>query len=335
MKVSDFDFFLPKSLIAIRPLKKRDASRLLVLHRDGSIEHKNFTDLPSYLNKGDMLLINDTKVFPARLTGYKKNGDKLEILLVKEKEKDVWEILSKGKFTGRLTFSDNFSAEIYEGKIAHFSYFGELSENIWKYGKMPLPPYIKRLPDDSDRETYQSIFAKNVGSIAAPTASLHFSERVIDEISSKGVTIRQLTLHVGIGTFKPIRTENVEEHSMESEYFEIKNELIEEIKNTKSTGNKIVAVGTTTTRAIEGYFNNRCNIKSIGGKLVGITDYFIYPGHKFKVIDSLITNFHLPRSTPLILASAIIGREKLINAYKEAIERRYRFLSYGDAMLIL
>lgn len=335
MKVSDFDFFLPESLIAIHPLKKRDTSRLLVLHRDGSIEHKNFTDLPSYLNKGDMLLINDTKVFPARLTGYKKNGDKLEILLVKEKEKDVWEILSKGKFTGRLTFSYNFSAEIYEGKIAHLAYFGELSENIWKYGKMPLPPYIKRLPDDSDRETYQSIFAKNVGSIAAPTASLHFSERVIDEISSKGVTIRQLTLHVGIGTFKPIRTENVEDHIMESEYFEIKNELIEEIKNTKSNGNKIVAVGTTTTRAIEGYFNNRCNIKLINGKLFGITDYFIYPGHTFKIIDSLITNFHLPRSTPLMLASAIIGREKLINAYKDAIERRYRFLSYGDAMLIL
>jgi S-adenosylmethionine:tRNA ribosyltransferase-isomerase len=335
MKVSDFDFFLHESLIAERPLRKRDTSRLLVLHRDGSVEHRQFTDITLYLDNGDMLLINNTKVFPARLTGYKDNGGTLEILIVKEREQDVWEILSKGNFTGKLTFSDHFSAEIHDGRTAHFSYSGKLLENIRKYGKMPLPPYIKRMPDESDRETYQSIFAKNEGSIAAPTASLHFSDRTIDEIINKGVIIRQLTLHVGVGTFKPIRTYNVEEHCMESEYFEIEKGLIDEIENTKFSGHKIISVGTTTTRAIEGYINGRCSVTSLNGKLVGMTDLFIYPGYIFKTIDSLITNFHLPRSTPLMLASALCGREKLMNAYREAIERRYRFLSYGDAMLIL
>ncbi len=335
MKVSDFDFYLPEDLIALRPLKKRDSSRLLVLHKDGSIEHKQFTDITSYLDNGDMLLINNTKVFPARLIGYKKNGSFLEILLVKEISQNVWEILSKGKFTGRLTFCDNFYAEIHNGKIAYFSCPGKLKDYIWKYGKMPLPPYIKRAPDELDKETYQSIFAKKEGSIAAPTASLHFSDRIIDEITNKGVIIRQLTLHVGVGTFKPIRTYNVEEHCMENEYFEIEKNIIDEIENIKFSGHRLIAVGTTTTRAIEGYVGERCSVTSINRTVFGMTDLFIYPGYTFKTVDSLITNFHLPRSTPLMLASALCGREKLLNAYKEAIKRKYRFLSYGDAMLIL
>jgi S-adenosylmethionine:tRNA ribosyltransferase-isomerase len=206
---------------------------------------------------------------------------------------------------------------------------------IWKYGNMPLPPYIRRLPDESDKERYQTIFAKKEGSIAAPTAGLHFTDRLLKEITSKGIILRELTLHVGTGTFRPIRTENVEEHSMGTEYLEIDKELISEIKKIKDSGKRVISVGTTTTRAIEGYMSGKCNVFSRNGKIKGTTDTFIYPGYMFTVVDSLITNFHLPGSTPLMLTSAICGWEKLMNAYKEATARRYRFLSYGDAMLIL
>jgi S-adenosylmethionine:tRNA ribosyltransferase-isomerase len=334
MKVSDFNFFLPKNLIAKRPLEKRDSSRLLVIHRDGTIEHKYFFDLPAYLQKGDMLLLNNTKVFPARLTGLKQNGEKFEILLVEKRNDNEWEILSKGKYTGILHFSENVTAKIYNGNSIYFSFSGNFVEFIWKYGKMPLPPYIKRLPDESDKETYQSIFAKKEGSIAAPTASLHFTESLLKDIESKGVIINELTLHVGIGTFKPIRAENVGVHFMENEYFELDKKIIDEIKRIKDSGKRVISVGTTTTRALEGLMSNRCNVISKSGRLKGTTDLFIYPGYSFKVVDSLITNFHLPRSTPLMLASAMCGWEKLLKAYKEAIDRKYRFLSYGDAMLI-
>jgi S-adenosylmethionine:tRNA ribosyltransferase-isomerase len=322
MKVTDFDFFLPKDLIAKRPLNDQTGSRLLVLHRDGTIEHKKFYDLPLYLTKGDMLIINNTKVFPARLTGLKKNGGKIDILLIRKKDGDsVWEVLSKGRFTGILKISEELQLELYDGKTAQFKYSGDFMEIVWKYGKMPLPPYIRRLPDELDKKTYQTIFAKKEGSIK--------------KIISKGIIVRELTLHVGTGTFRTIRTEDVEKHSMDAECFEIEKELISEVRKTKASGKRIISVGTTTTRALEGYMSGQCNVISQNGMLRGHTDAFIYPGYNFGVIDSLITNFHLPRSTPLMLVSALCGLEKLMNVYKEAITRKYRFLSYGDAMLIL
>ncbi|MEW6570186.1 MAG: tRNA preQ1(34) S-adenosylmethionine ribosyltransferase-isomerase QueA [Nitrospirota bacterium] len=334
MKVSDFDFSLPQHLVAERPLQKRDRSRLLVLHRDGTIEHKRFTDLPSYLEAGDMLLLNNTKVFPARLKGVKENGDPMEILLI-EKIGDAWEILSKGKYTGILKFSEDIEAEIYHGRRARFGASRNVMEIAGRLGTMPLPPYIKRQPDELDRETYQAVFASREGSIAAPTASLHFTEDLLDKIRRKGVIVRELTLHIGIGTFKPVRAENVEDHVMDSEYFELDKEIVNEVGAVKARGRRIFAVGTTTTRAIEGFVSGNCRATSTNGRLRGTTDLFIYPGYSFKAIDCLLTNFHLPRSTPLMLATALCSRENIQRAYKEAKEKQYRFLSYGDAMLIL
>jgi S-adenosylmethionine:tRNA ribosyltransferase-isomerase len=354
MKVTDFDFLLPKDLIAKRPLKEQTSSRLLVLHRDGITEHKNFSDLPLYLNKGDMLIINNTKVFPARLTGFKKNGGKIDILLIGKKDgNNAWEVLSRGRFTGKLKIAEGLQLELHDGKTAYFKYSGDLMDIIWKYGNMPLPPYIRRQPDELDKKTYQTIFAKKEGSIAAPTAGLHFTDKLLEKIISKGIIVRELTLHIGTGTFKPIRTEYLEEHSMDAECFEIKKGFISEINKIKASGKRIISVGTTTTRALEGYMNGiykDCRLRNLdcrlseiknqkpkikNGSIHGYTNLFIYPGYKFRVIDSLITNFHLPRSTPLMLVSALCGFEKLMNAYEEAIVRRYRFLSYGDAMLIL
>ena len=347
MKITDFDFVLPDNFIAARPLKNREGSRLLVIRRDGKLEHNFFSDLPSYLVKGDMLIINNTKVFPARLTGYKKNGGKLELILVRRKKNDEWEVLSRGKFTGPLKVSDDLQADIFKGSSAIFRYSGDFMDIIWRCGSMPIPPYIKRPPDYSDKESYQTVFAKKEGSIAAPTAGLHFTDAILKDIASRGVKIREITLHVGIGTFKPIRTENVDEHSMDAEYFEIGKDLFSEIEEVKAEGRRLITVGTTTTRALEGYvsgkFSDAPNPASPedaqgmqnSGSTQGTTDIFIYPGYTFKIVDSLVTNFHLPRSTPLMLVSALAGREKLLTAYREAIARRYRFLSYGDAMLIL
>ncbi len=372
MKVSDFDFSLPKELIAKRPLKERDTARLMVLYRDGVIEHRKFTDLPAYINPGDMLLINNTKVFPARLTGNTEVGDNLEILLVREKENGVWEVLSKGGYSGTLKISEELQAILQDGKTARFEYAGDFMNIVWKYGSMPLPPYIKRLPDALDKETYQTVYAKEEGSIAAPTAGLHFTENLLKEIISKGIVVRELTLHVGIGTFKPIRSECVERHAMEPEYFTIGRDLISEIEMTRTAGKRIVCVGTTTTRAIEGYLSNQWaaskekesrsqGVKESSGKINhsleplnprtfesfqslaypnnnfirGYSDIFIYPGYKFKAVTSLVTNFHLPKSTPLMLASALCGWENLRKSYHDAIRAKYRFFSYGDAMLIL
>jgi S-adenosylmethionine:tRNA ribosyltransferase-isomerase len=335
MKITDFDFSLPRDLIAERPLHERDRSRLLVLHRDGTVEHKQFTDFPTYLNKGDLVLINNTKVFPARLTGLKKSGGKIEILLVSQKEDHVWEVLSKGSYTGTVTISEDLRIDLFKGKIAYFHYTGDFSELIWKYGAMPIPPYIKRLPEESDKERYQTIFANQQGSIAAPTAGLHFTNNAIESLIAKGVLLRALTLHVGIGTFRPVRSTFLEDHVMDAEYFEINRRLLQEINEVKASGNKVISVGTTTTRAIEGYMSSICHVTTHNGKLLGKTDIFIYPGYTFKAIDSLLTNFHLPKSTPLMLASAISNRESLLHAYRHAIAKRYRFLSYGDAMLIL
>jgi len=347
MKLADFDFFLPKELIAQRPLEERDSSRLLVLHRDGKVEHRRFSDIPSFLNSGDMLIINNTKVFPARLRSYKKTGGKLEIILVKEKKENLWDVLSRERYTGRVRISEELQAELRDGKTAEFIHSGDLTELIWKYGSMPLPPYIRRSPDESDRENYQTVYAKEVGSIAAPTAGLHFTERLLEKIISKGILVKELTLHVGIGTFKPIRTENVEEHRMDPEYFEIARNLISEIEETRASGRRVITVGTTTTRAIEGVMSGMYRKIEIERRrngdremvenhlIKGYTDIFIHPGYRFKAVDGLITNFHLPGSTPLMLVSALCGWSKLKRSYEEAIAAKYRFFSYGDAMLIL
>jgi len=335
MKITDFDYLLPQHLIAQRPLTDRSGSRLLILQRDGSIEHKRFIDLPSYLGKGDMLLINNTKVFPARLSAYNRYGRKTDILLVRKKDDASWEVLSKGGITGRLRISDELQVELHNGNTAQFICSGNFMDIIWKYGAMPLPPYMNRLPDESDKISYQTVFAKEEGSIAAPTAGLHFTDMLLNDITKREIRIREITLHVGIGTFKPIRTESVDEHSMDAESFEIDKRLISEINDTKASGKRVVCVGTTTTRALEGYISGNCHVKSHNGTLKGMTDIFIYPGYDFKIADSLITNFHLPRSTPLMLVSALCGWKNLAKAYKEAIAGRYRFLSYGDAMLIL
>lgn len=339
MKAADFDFHLPEGLIAKKPSDKRDLSRLLVLHRNGEIEHRTFSNLPAYLNEGDLLLLNNTKVFPARLTGIKPTGGRFEFLLVKEIGIDKWEILSRGKYRGKISIADGFSAEIEEG-IANFSYSGDFMENLWRYGDMPLPPYIKRKPEPADREWYQTVYAEKEGSIAAPTAGLHFTSELIEKIKDKGVNVGRLTLHVGIGTFRPIKTENLSEHCMDSEYFEIGKEIIEEIKKTKASGKRVFSVGTTTTRAIEGYMSGQYSpirpfTDSPIHRICGYTNIFIYPGYEFRVVGSLITNFHLPGSTPLMLASAFCGAEKLRGAYSIAVSQKYRFFSYGDAMLIL
>ncbi len=360
MKITDFDFILPENLIAERPLNERAGSRLLVVHKSGALEHKNFSDLPSHLEKGDMLIINNTKVFPARLTCFKESGAKLEILLVRRINDEEWEVLSKGSFTGRLKVSEELRVDLYKGSSAQFRYSGDFMDILRRCGSMPIPPYIKRLPDQSDKESYQTIFAKKEGSIAAPTAGLHFTDALLKKIEAAGVKIRELTLHVGVGTFKPIRTDNVDEHSMDAEHFEMDKKLVSEMELVKAAGKRVITVGTTTTRALEGYisgqYDNGSNripffLPHSGGFAVakkeykgglqssglirGTTNIFIYPGYPFKIVDALVTNFHLPRSTPLMLVSAFAGREKLFAAYQEAIAKSYRFLSYGDAMLIL
>jgi S-adenosylmethionine:tRNA ribosyltransferase-isomerase len=358
MKTADFDYVLPEFLIAEKPLKERSVSRLLVLHRNGRTEHRYFFDLPSYLEQGDTLIINNTKVFPARLTGTKKNGKTLDILLVKEEFPGTWEVLSKGNFSGRLRISEELEVDLQRGTSARFQYSGDLMDLIWKYGDMPLPPYIGRSPDQSDKQAYQTVYATKEGSIAAPTAGLHFTRPLLEAIASKGVKIRELTLHVGVGTFRPVRTKMAEDHCMEREYFEISKAMIAEIREAKAARKRVIAVGTTTTRSLEGYFSGRFNngskIRSSPDShpesaahdtrgeemmpsrfIAGTTDIFISPGYAFQVIDSLVTNFHLPRSTPLMLVSALAGREMILTAYNEAISNGYRFLSYGDAMLIL
>lgn len=336
MKAADFDFSIPEELIAKKPAEKRDGSNLLVLHRDGKTDHRKFHNLPEYFNRGDMLLLNNTRVFPAKLTGLKPTGGKIEFLLVKETGTDTWEILSRKQYNGRLAIAAGFSAEI-DGRTACFSYSGDFMDNLRRHGDMPLPPYIKRRPEQIDKERYQTIYAEQQGSIAAPTAGLHFTGELMDRIKAKGVNVRYLTLHVGIGTFKMIKTENIEEHSMDSEYFEIDADIVDEIKKVKASGKKVISVGTTTTRAIEGYMSGQWHPQTLepSKSIHGYTDIFIYPGYKFKAVDSLVTNFHLPRSTPLMLTSAFGGFEKLKEAYNTAIDHKYRFFSYGDAMLIL
>lgn len=342
MNVNDFDFHLPEELIAQNPLQERTGSRLLVLNkRTGDMEHRTFTDLKHYLKAGDTLVLNDTRVIPARLFGVKEGtGAHIEVLLLKPLGEDRWETLvrpgKRVKPGTRIVFGDHLLiAECEEstevgGRIVRFEYEGIFNELLDQLGEMPLPPYIKAQLEDSER--YQTVYAKHRGSAAAPTAGLHFTEEYLEELKAMGVQLAFVTLHVGLGTFRPVAADTVEEHEMHSEFYTLTEENARMINETKARGGRIIAVGTTSCRTLETIG------QKYGGKLVaaeGWTSIFIYPGYEFRVIDGLVTNFHLPKSTLVMLVSALAGRENILHAYNEAVEQKYRFFSFGDAMLIL
>lgn len=340
MNKQDFYFDLPQELIAQEPLKNRASSRLLVLDKNtGKIEHKHFTDILGYLNRGDCLVINDTKVIPARLIGTKKDtGTGVEILLLNRKSKDLWETIVKPgkklKQGAKVEFGNGkLEAQIIDivnegNRIVEFKYDGIFEEVLNELGEMPLPPYIKTKLKDKDR--YQTVYAKNEGSAAAPTAGLHFTPDLLEQIKSKGINIAHLTLHVGLGTFRPVKVDNILEHKMHSEFYILDEEQAEIINQTKRNKNRIISVGTTSTRTLESCADDKGFVKAQSG----YTDIFIYPGYKFKIVDELITNFHLSESTLIMLVSALAGRENVLKAYNEAVKERYRFFSFGDAMFI-
>ncbi len=344
MHINDFDYYLPEEQIAQHPADKRDESRLLVIDRKtGKLEHKHFFDILDYLDPGDCLVMNNSKVIPARLFGIKElTGAKVEFLLIKRIKDDIWEAMVRpGKklhVGDRVSFTDDGSLkatviEHGEGgtRIVRFEYEGDFHELLERIGKIPLPPYIERESDDEDKERYQTVYCKEEGSVAAPTAGLHFTQELIGRALQKGVKIAYVTLHVGIGTFRPVKCEIIEEHKMHFEEYEIDEENAAVINETKKAGGRIISVGTTSTRTVESAAAQDGTV--IAGH--GNTDIFIYPGYRFKVIDSLITNFHLPKSTLLMLVSALYNRENILEAYKEAVEQKYRFFSYGDAMFII
>ncbi|MEG1416564.1 MAG: tRNA preQ1(34) S-adenosylmethionine ribosyltransferase-isomerase QueA [Clostridium sp.] len=340
MKVSDFYFDLPEELIAQEPLEQRDNSRLLVLDKEtGEVEHKHFKDVLDYFNEGDCLVLNNSRVIPARLFGIKKEtGAKIEFVLLKRVDKDKWETLVKpGKKakpgTSFVFGNGELECEVLEtteigGRIIEFKYEGIFEEVLDKLGQMPLPPYITKQLEDKER--YQTVYSKINGSAAAPTAGLHFTSDLLEKIKAKGVNIAYVTLHVGLGTFRPVKVEDINEHIMHSEFYSIDKENAELINNTKKSGKKVITVGTTSTRTLETVGDENGYIKECSGW----TDIFIYPGYKFKVVDNLITNFHLPESTLIMLVSTLAGQDNTMNAYKTAVEERYRFFSFGDAMFI-
>ena len=340
MDVKDFYFDLPQELIAQDPLEDRSASRLLVLDKDtGEIQHRIFKDIVSYLRKGDCLVINDTKVIPARLYGVKEGTQaKIEVLLLKRSEKDVWEVLVKPGKKARPGAVIQFGEGLLTGtvidvveegnRLIRFSYEGIFEEILDQLGQMPLPPYITHQLKDKNR--YQTVYAKHEGSAAAPTAGLHFTEELLKQIEDKGVKIAHVTLHVGLGTFRPVKVENVQDHHMHSEFYIVEPEEAEKINRTKQEGGRVICVGTTSCRTIESAAGEDGVLKAGSGW----TDIFIYPGYRFKILDALITNFHLPESTLVMLVSALAGREHVLAAYEEAIRERYRFFSFGDAMFI-
>ena len=340
MNVSDFNYELPKELIAQDPLEKRSESRLMVLDKaTGKVTHKHFYDIIEYINEGDCLIINNTKVIPARLYGVKEDtGASIEILLLRRVDGNTWECLSrpgkKARVGARIVFGEGLlTGEIVDvveegNRLICFEYDGIFEEILDKLGEMPLPPYITHKLQDKSR--YQTVYAKYDGSAAAPTAGLHFTPELLQRLRDKGVKIAEVTLHVGLGTFRPVKVENVLEHHMHSEYYEITKEACDIINNTKANGGKVISVGTTSTRTVE----SAADENGLLTPKKGDTDIFIYPGFNFKVIDSLITNFHLPESTLIMLVSALAGRENVLAAYEEAVKERYRFFSFGDAMLI-
>lgn len=340
MDVKDFDFHLPEELIAQHPLEQRDSSRLMVLDKEtGEIKHKTFHDIVDYLNEGDTLVLNNTRVLPARLIGEKEGtGGKIEFLLLKRIEGDKWECLAKpgksARVGRRFTFGGGkLKAEVIEVKedgnrIVEFYYDGIFEQVLDSLGEMPLPPYIhERL---EDRERYQTVYSKEEGSAAAPTAGLHFTKELLEQIKEKGVNIVYLTLHVGLGTFRPVKVENIEEHDMHSEYYHLSKESADIINETKKRGNKVISVGTTSTRTLETIGDENGEVREQSGW----TNIFIYPGYKFKVVDRLITNFHLPESTLIMLVSTLAGKEHVMHAYEEAVKEKYRFFSFGDAMFV-
>ena len=348
MHINDFDYELPLDLIAQKPADKRENSRLLVVHRDsGKVEHKHFYNILDYINKGDCLVLNNSKVLPARLFGIKsETGAKVEFLLIKRIEGDRWETMVKPgkrlKTGDRVDFASDFSAVIVGNgedgtRIAYFEYEGIFLERLEELGSMPLPPYIERASELEDKDRYQTVYCKTEGSVAAPTAGLHFTEELLCKANEKGILIAYVTLHVGIGTFRPVSCEKIEEHHMHFEEYEISEESAKMINKTKSEGGRIISVGTTSTRTLESAaipFGNE-NIISAKDNVARETDIFIYPGYKFKIIDSLITNFHLPKSTLLMLISALYNRQDIMKIYRIAVAEKYRFFSYGDAMLII
>lgn len=340
MDVKDFRYDLPQELIAQDPLEDRSSSRLLVLDKDtGKITHKHFYDIIDYLDEGDCLVLNDTKVIPARLMGVKKDtGAVVEILLLKRKSKTVWECLVKpGKKCrvgaviefGEGLLTGTVSDIVEEGnRIIEFEFDGIFEEILDKLGTMPLPPYITHTLKDRNR--YQTVYAKNEGSAAAPTAGLHFTKELLKDIEDKGVKLAKVTLHVGLGTFRPVKVSDVRQHHMHSEFFQVSKEAADIINSTRANGKRVICVGTTSTRTVESASDDKGYLKEKSGW----TDIFIYPGYKFKVSDALITNFHLPESTLVMLVSALAGREKVLHAYEEAVKEKYRFFSFGDAMFI-
>ena len=340
MKLEEFDYNLPEELIAQVPIAKRDESRLMVLHRDSKrIEHKTFKDIIDYLKPGDCLVRNNTKVIPARLYGKKDTGANVEFVLLKQIEGDIWESIvrpgNKLKPGTKVEFGDGLLKatilDIMDGgtRKVEFEYEGIFNEILDKIGLMPLPPYIHESLKEKDR--YQTVYAKYNGSAAAPTAGLHFTPELLKRIEEKGIKIANVTLHVGIGTFRPVKEENIEEHKMHTEHFYIKQEDVEKINETKKAGGRVIAVGTTSCRVLETIASEETGLVKA---TEGDTGIYIYPGYKFKCIDGLITNFHLPKSTLLMLVSALAGREFVLDAYNEAVKEKYRFFSFGDAMLI-
>ena len=339
MNKSDFDFYLPEELIAQTPLEKRDTSRLLHLDKQtGEIEHKHFYDIKQYLHKGDCLVLNDSRVLPARLIGARPTGGTVELVLLKDLGDNRWECLSrpgrKTKPGQELVFGNGELTAVVEevtlggNRIVKFSYEGIFLEILERLGEMPLPPYIKEELQDSER--YQTVYSKELGSAAAPTAGLHFTKELLAEIADMGVKICYVTLHVGLGTFRPVKADKIEDHEMHSEFCIVPEETAETVNAVKRAGGRGIAVGTTSCRTLESFTTEDGTLQATSGW----TNIFIYPGYKFKCIDALITNFHLPESTLIMLVSALAGRENILNAYNTAVKERYRFFSFGDAMMI-
>ena len=340
MNVKDYDYDLPEELIAQDPLEDRSSSRLMVLDRQtGDVEHRHFTDILEYLHPGDCLVINNTKVIPARLFGVKEDTQaKIEVLLLKRKENDIWETVvkpgKKAKPGTKLVFGDGLlTAEVVDvveegNRLIQFHYDGIFEEILDQLGQMPLPPYITHQLKDKNR--YQTVYAKYDGSAAAPTAGLHFTKELLQKVKDMGVDIAEVTLHVGLGTFRPVKVENVLDHHMHSEFYMVSQEAADKINRAKESGHRVIAVGTTSTRTLEAAADENGRLHETSGW----TEIFIYPGYQFKVIDALITNFHLPQSTLVMLVSALAGREHVLHAYEIAVKERYRFFSFGDAMLI-
>ena len=340
MNVKDYDYDLPEELIAQDPLEDRSSSRLMVLDRQtGDVEHRHFTDILEYLHPGDCLVINNTKVIPARLFGVKEDTQaKIEVLLLKRKENDIWETLvkpgKKAKPGTKLVFGDGLlTAEVVDvveegNRLIQFHYDGIFEEILDQLGQMPLPPYITHQLKDKNR--YQTVYAKYDGSAAAPTAGLHFTKELLQKVKDMGVDIAEVTLHVGLGTFRPVKVENVLDHHIHSEFYMVSQEAADKINRAKESGHRVIAVGTTSTRTLEAAADENGRLYETSGW----TEIFIYPGYQFKVIDALITNFHLPQSTLVMLVSALAGREHVLHAYETAVKEKYRFFSFGDAMLI-